>query len=127
MLSDIQNRADIELLMEHFYNKLLEDKSIAYLFTDVAKIDLKAHLPRIVDFWENILFNSVTFNGNVFEKHLQLHQLSSLKKEHFDTWLTHLYQSTDELFVGNNAEKLKTRALSIATIMQSKILSHGQK
>lgn len=126
MLSDIKNRADIELLMDHFYNKLLQDEAIAYLFTDIAQIDLQAHLPRIVDFWENILFNSVAFNGNVFKKHLQLHQLSALKQKHFEIWLHHLNQSVDELFAGSNAEKVKTRALSIATIMQSKILSYGQ-
>jgi hemoglobin len=33
---------------------------------------------------------------------------------HFDT-------SVDDLFVGNNAEKIKTNALNIATVLQIKI------
>ena len=41
---DIENREDLLLLMQEFYKKLLADKSINYLFTDVAKINLAHHL-----------------------------------------------------------------------------------
>jgi hypothetical protein len=51
-MNDIKSRADLELLMDSFYHKLLNDDSIDYIFTDVAQIDIDSHLPVIVDFWE---------------------------------------------------------------------------
>ena len=40
MKRDIESREDLLQLMKLFYDKLLHDESISYLFTDVAKIDL---------------------------------------------------------------------------------------
>jgi hemoglobin len=53
------------------------------------------------------------------------------KKEHltpelFQIWLGHFYATVDELFKGEKAEKIKTQALSIATIMQIKIIQQNQ-
>lgn len=121
MLSDIHNRSDLSILMTHFYKSLLSDDEISFFFTDIAKIDIEKHIPHIVDFWENLLFNTCSFTGNIFEKHLQLHQISKLDKTHFDLWLKYFYNSVDTLYAGDNSEKIKTRALSIATIIQSKL------
>jgi hemoglobin len=49
------------------------------------------------------------------------------KKEHltpelFKIWLNHFNNSVDENFMGEKAEQIKTQALSIATIMQIKIM-----
>ena len=60
MKHDIENREDLLKLVTSFYDKLLADPSISYLFTDVAKIDLDHHLPVLVDFWDMILFHSDT-------------------------------------------------------------------
>ena len=37
MKKDIADRKDIDLLMSIFYEKLLKDNSINYIFTDVIK------------------------------------------------------------------------------------------
>ena len=47
---DIATRGDIELLMNTFYERLLADENISYIFTDVAKLDIKTHIPVIADF-----------------------------------------------------------------------------
>ena len=47
---DIETREDLEKLLTIFYNKLLSDDSIGYLFTEVARIDMSHHLPLITDF-----------------------------------------------------------------------------
>ena len=121
MKKDIENREDLLKLVTIFYKKLLADKSISYLFTDVAKIDLPHHLEILVDFWDNILFQHDVYRKNAMQPHLALHQQSSLEKHHFETWLKYFYASVDELFVGEKAFLAKERALSIATIMQIKI------
>ena len=119
---DIENREDLLSLMQQFYKKLLADKSINYLFTDVAKINLAHHFPVLVDFWDSILFQSGTYQKNAMQPHLVLHQKSPLTKHHFETWLLYFKASVDELFTGDNAFIIKERATSIATVMQIKTI-----
>ncbi|MEM1319519.1 MAG: group III truncated hemoglobin [Bacteroidota bacterium] len=121
MKRDIQNRADIKQLIQYFYTQLLEDKEMHHLFIDIAQIDLPAHLPILCDFWEGVLFHTNTYRRNTMQKHLDLHQKYPLTKAHFDYWLGLFKASVDELFIGEKAELAKTRALSIATVMQIKI------
>lgn len=64
MKKDIATREDLLLLVTRFYDKLLNDGSISYLFTDVARINLDQHLPVLVDFWHSILFQSDTYRKN---------------------------------------------------------------
>ncbi|HHH49808.1 MAG TPA: group III truncated hemoglobin [Saprospiraceae bacterium] len=120
MNSDIKNRADIDLLIRTFYNKLLADEKISYLFTEVAKIDLVPHLDIISSFWEGILFQTGNYHRNAMAPHLVLHRKSPLTRAHFKIWLHHLYDALDELFAGKNADIVKMRAKAIAEIMQMK-------
>lgn len=118
---DIEGRADLFLLMEHFYKKLLADPSISYFFTDIAKINIETHFPVLVDFWEMVLFQADTYNKNAVQVHYDLHTKSPIRKEHFDTWLSYFHATVDELFDGPNAFRAKEKAKSIATIMQIKM------
>jgi hemoglobin len=118
---DIQNREDLQLLMQAFYKKLLADNSINYLFTDVAQIVILHHIPVLVDFWDSILFSSDTYRKNAMQPHMILHQKSPLQKHHFETWLGYFKETIDEMFEGDMAFAAKERATSIATIMQIKI------
>jgi|SRR6185503_9463158 len=121
MKKDITGRDDLSELLTRFYEKLLDDSSISYLFTDVAKIDLPHHLDILVDFWDNVLFQSDTYRKNAMQPHMILHQKSPLQKHHFETWLRYFNETIDELFEGEKALLARQRALSVATIMQIKI------
>jgi hemoglobin len=121
MKKDITSRDDLLLLMTKFYEKLLSDKTISYLFTDIAKIDLEHHLPVLVDFWDSVLFQSDTYRKNAMQPHINLHQKSPLQKHHFTTWHGYFKETVDELFEGEKAFMAKERATSIATIMQIKM------
>jgi hemoglobin len=127
MKRDIENRDDLLTLVTEFYKKLLNDTSISYLFTDVAKIDLDHHLPVLVDFWEMVLFETDTYRKNAMAPHMVLHQQSPLQKHHFTTWLNYFTQTVDELFEGERAYRAKERATSIATIMQIRIAQLKQQ
>ncbi len=118
---DIQNRDDLYLVMSSFYEKLLNDKNINYIFTEIAKIDLNPHLVELVDFWEQIIFNTGSYNKNVLQIHLNLNDHLKFTNEHFEIWLNYFNLSIDENFSGLNAENMKTRALSIATVMKIKM------
>jgi hemoglobin len=121
MKKDISNRADIQQLVDTFYIKVRADETIGYLFNDVAKVNWEQHLPRMYDFWENILFQTGSFKGNPMAAHVQLHQKSPLSAAHFDRWQQLFLATVDELFEGDMAELIKQRALSIATMMRIKV------
>ena len=121
MKKDITDRTDIELLMNTFYGKLLADDNINYIFIDVAKTDMKTHIPIIVDFWESVLLNKNVYHNNPMKIHMDLNEKAALSKTHFDIWLQHFNGTINELFEGDIALLAKQRAKSVATLMQIKI------
>ena len=122
MKRDIENRDDIYLLVKDFYVKLLNDEVMHHFFTAFTNSELlEKHLQILVDFWDNILFYSGTYQKNAMKPHLDLQQKKPFKPEHFQLWLLHFNNTTDEHFIGEIAHAAKSRALSIATVMQIKI------
>lgn len=121
-MKDIQNQDDLYLLVDEFYKKLLSDESISYIFTDIVKIKILDHLPILVTFWSQAILGTGGYTKNLTQIHLDINTKEHLTPELFNIWLHHFYTTVDENFKGNNAEKIKTQALSIATIMQIKIM-----
>jgi hemoglobin len=123
MKRDIEDRADIGLLVTSFYDKVKADPVIGYIFTDIARVKWEKHLPVMLDFWENSIFYTGAYTGNPMKTHQHLNTLFPLNAAHFSRW-NQLFASTiDELFDGDKAVLAKQRALSISTVMQLK-LSH---
>lgn len=123
MKTDIRNRKDIEKLVNAFYDKIKTDEVIGYLFNDVAKVNWELHLPKMYDFWENILFYTANYEGNPMVKHKELHNKSTMTKAHFDHWTKLFSEAVDNLFEGPKAEEIKNRAMNIAMAMMYKTLS----
>lgn len=126
-MNDIQTQEDLYLLVDEFYKKLLADPSISYIFTDVVKIKIEEHLPILVTFWSQAILGTGGYTRNLTQIHLDINAKEYLSPELFKIWLTHFYTTVDELFKGENAEKIKTQALSIGTIMQIKIAQEKHK
>jgi hemoglobin len=122
MKNDILSRLDIELLVKSFYHKVIADEVIGYIFNEVVKVHWEKHLPVMYDFWENTLFYTGTYEGNPMAIHQQLHKHVHFTAAQFDRWLLLFTSTVDELFEGTNANLAKQRAISIATVMQLKIL-----
>jgi hemoglobin len=121
MKKDILERNDIEIAIRTFYEKVLKDDVIGFIFTDVAKVDWEKHLPVMYDFWENVIFNTGKYSGDLINIHRQLSTKLPLTQEHFKHWIALFTETIDELYTGENAERAKQRALSIATILQIKL------
>lgn len=120
MKTDIKNRADIEKLVNVFYDKVKKDKAISYFFNDVAKVNWEDHLPKMCDFFENILLSSGDYEGNPMVAHEELHKKSEVKSNHFQHWNALFDATVDELFTGAKAEEIKQRATNIAAAMMHK-------
>jgi hemoglobin len=118
---DIVNETDIKLLVDSFYNKVLRNPVIGFIFTEVAQLSLEKHMPVMYAFWGSILLGSQTYTGNPMAKHFELDNKTTLTAQHFAEWLL-LWESTvNELFAGEKANEAIARAKNIAAVMQYQI------
>jgi hemoglobin len=122
MNKDLHDRNDIQLLVNKFYEKVNMNDQIGFIFNDIAHMDWEKHLPVMYDFWESTILNSASYRGNLLEKHMSLNRQYPLNSMHFKQWLNLFISTVDEYFAGEKAELAKQRAISIANIIQIKIL-----
>jgi hemoglobin len=118
---DIETREDISKLIIQFYEQVKTDNTIGFIFTEVAQINWEHHIPLIVDFWETILLDNPVYKKNAMEVHYDLNKKVALLKEHFSQWLLLFCTTVDDLFAGKTADLAKTRAKSIAAVMEFKM------
>jgi hemoglobin len=118
---DIATREDCERLVRAFYGRALSDPIIGFIFTDVAHLDLEAHLPRIASFWETILLGAQSYGGGAFAPHIVLHMQVGLTHGHFERWLSLWRATVDELFAGPRAELAKSHAQRVALAFQRRL------
>ncbi|MFT6409025.1 MAG: hemoglobin [Arenicella sp.] len=111
---DVLLRSDIEDIVARFYDVMLKDPIIGFIFTNVANISLEHHLPIIVDFWDDSLFKNSNYSGNTLQKHLNIHQKMPLRPGHFTRWLFLFNRAVDYRHAGENAERMKSRAELVA-------------
>ena len=121
LLMDIRSREDIELLINSFYTKVKKDDTIGFIFNDIAKVNWEKHLPVMYDFWETLLLDATSYRKNAMEVHYTLNRRVPLEESHFQRWLELFLATVDELFSGKIAGMAKTKAKSIASLMQFKM------
>jgi hemoglobin len=118
---DIQSKKDIELLIKSFYDKVIKDETIGFIFNDIAKVNWELHLPIMYNFWETLLLDASTYRNNAMEVHYVLNRKFPLEENHFRRWLQLFSETVDELFSGEKAVMAKKKAKSIADLMQYKM------
>ena len=110
---DISSLDQIQILVNSFYEKVRKDDELGPIFEKHIQ-DWKAHLHRMYQFWERLLFGKETYQGNPFEKHLPL----PIEKQHFGIWVQLFTDTVNEHFAGPSAEKSKQLARNIAGTFQ---------
>lgn len=115
-LADITGRGDLELLLRDFYDRAFDDDLLRHVFVDVMHMDLEQHLPAIVDFWERVLFNTGSYNGQAMEVHRRVHAREPLTEQHFTRWLQLWRESLDATFRGPVAEQADAHARRMALV-----------
>jgi truncated hemoglobin YjbI len=119
--ADLVDRADVEQLVVAFYETAFRDPLIGPIFTDVAHMDLAAHLPIMCDFWETVLFRSGAYRRNALQVHVALHARHPLTEAHFARWLELWTATVDDRFAGPVAERAKLQATRIAGSMERRL------
>ena len=120
---DIEDRAACERLVRAFYARALTDPMIGWIFVDVARLDVEAHVPVIASFWETILLGESSYRGGAFRPHAALHARAPLRAGHFERWLVLWRTTGDELFAGPRAELAKAHAERVAHAFHRRL--HG--
>ncbi len=120
-MKDIQNRLDIEFLVNQFYQKITKDLEIGFFFTEVIVLDFKNHLPKMYNFWESIIFKKASYSGNPMLSHIHLNHKYPIEDKHFERWLFLWKQTINDSFKGCNANEAIQRANQIAQLIQFKI------
>lgn len=121
---DIETRADCETLVRTFYGRALTDPVIGFIFTDVARLDLEAHVPVIASFWETMLLGAHSYGGGAFAAHAALDVKVELRSGHFERWLVLWRGTVDELFAGERAELAKRHAERVARAFSDRLQGH---
>jgi len=119
---DIQNDEDVKLLVHTFYEKVEADDRLGYIFNDFAEVDWDHHLPNMVDFWSNLLFQTGRYKGRPFRQHLPL----PIQKNDFGRWLTLFKETVDEHFSGEKAEFAREMASKIAASFSIRLEMEGK-
>ncbi|GHE45814.1 group III truncated hemoglobin [Sphingobacterium griseoflavum] len=115
--TDIGTLADIQLLVDRFYDKVRQDDQLGPIFQAKVEDRWPQHLAKMYRFWQTILLDEQTYAGRPFPPHAQL----PIEKAHFDRWLLLFKETVDELFQGAIAEEAKNRGGKMATLFQIKL------
>lgn len=120
-MKSLETREDIELLVNSFYEKVVNDDMIGFFFKDVVKVDFEKHLPKMYSFWESILFGQMTYKGNPMGAHFPINEMEAMEQKDFDRWLQLWKQTIIENFSGENADMAITKSENIAKLMAFKM------
>jgi hemoglobin len=121
-MKEIENRADIQLLVHLFYDEVRLNSEIGPFFNKTI-LDWDHHLEKLTDFWESNLLFAGKYRGRPGRSHIMVDQKFNhqLEAKHFGVWLNLWIQTLDANFEGGLAERAKANARKMATNFQMKI------
>ncbi len=120
-MKNLENKNDIELLINSFYDKVKVDEKLGPIFDKVIGNDWSHHLPVMYNFWNLVLFSAPGYAGNPVKKHVDMDKRAPIDKEHFDRWLELWNENVDALFVGEYADMAKNKASLMANLIHMKV------
>ena len=117
-MKEIETREDIQNLVNSFYEKIRADDLLGDIFNShIPENAWPAHLEKLADFWETNLFGVPKYKGNLTQKHIDVDTSLNytIDSVHFGKWLQHWFDTIDELYKGEYAQKAKNAARKMST------------
>jgi hemoglobin len=114
----IENRNDVNRLVNRFYAKIRKDELLGPIFNShIAEEKWPEHLSKLTDFWETNLFGIPKFKGSPSAKHINVdaNLNHTIEPKHFGKWLQLWFETIDELYEGELALKAKESARKMST------------
>jgi hemoglobin len=119
-MKDIENIADIRVVVDEFYERVRNDELIGPVFLEKVD-DWPHHLEKLYAFWNAALFGVPGFKGNPFARHAPL----KIGPEHFTRWLDLFNETIDRYFEGEMATDAKNRAQLMAYMFLNRLQKTG--
>ncbi len=116
-MPDITTEADVQLLVDRFYEHALADPLLAAVFIDFAHVDFSHHLPQLYDYWSGILLGTSRYRGFPMRKHFPL----PIGLVHFERWLALFAATVDAHFAGPTAALAKQQALHVGRVFATRL------
>lgn len=125
---DIENRADVALLVRSFYGKIRTDKVLGPIFNAIID-NWETHFDLLTDFWETQLFLKRKYQGNPITRHQEVDEKTdhTITPEHFGLWINLWFETIDSLFEGERAWIAKNRAQKMSTMLYLEIFKNRNK
>jgi len=125
---DLKNETDVELLVRTFYGTVRQDELLGPIFNGIIT-DWESHFEHLIRFWVSNLFFTKTYHGDPMQKHIEVDEgpFGTINEVHFGVWLNLWYQTIDELFAGEVAQRAKNRARNMSTFIHLKVFEARQK
>lgn len=117
-MTKITNREDVRVLVHTFYDKIRQHNMLGPIFNGhITEEQWPAHLSKLTDFWESNLFGVRTFRGSPSKAHVKVDKNlnHTVSQHHFAQWLQLWFETIDELYEGELAEKAKEMARRMST------------
>ena len=109
---DIATPADIQVLVDAFYDKLRSQPYLSSLFDQLSPRDWRHHLFMMERFWNSVLLKSVTYTGHP----LILHALLPDQQAQAPQWVHLFHEAVEEHFTGPTAAAAKAFAEKMVRI-----------
>jgi len=115
---DIKDFAAVKLLVDTFYDKVRADALLAPIFNAVIQDRWPQHLEKMYTFWQTVLLNEHTYQGNPFLPHASL----PIHEAHFERWITLFKETIEANFTGSIANDALWRAEKMAQMFLHKLM-----
>ena len=117
-MTKITNRDDVSLLVHTFYDKIRQHELLGPIFNGhITEEQWPAHLSKLTDFWESNLFGVRTFRGSPSKAHVNVDKNlnHTISQNHLAQWLQLWFETINELFEGELADRAKEMARRMST------------
>ena len=118
---DLSDRAQIHDLVVGFYREIVFDDLLGPVFDDVAEVDWTVHLPKLVDYWCQVLLGEPGYAGWLLGPHQAVSDRERFRAEHFDRWYGLWTDSIGAGWAGPVAETAKAHAARIAAVLARRV------
>ena len=118
---DLDTRGKIHDVVVHFYREVVFDELLAPVFGEVAEVDWSEHIPKLIDYWCQVLLGEPGYAGYILGPHRSVHDLCPFTAEFFDRWFRLWSESIDSRWAGPRAERAKSHAEKIAGVLSRKL------
>ena len=119
--ADLCTRADVHDLVVAFYREIVFDELLGPVFEDVAEVDWAVHLPRLVDYWCQVLLHEPPYDGALMAAHHEVHRRENFRVEHFDRWFCLWTTSVDSRWRGPVAQHATNHAARTLALISRRL------